>query len=269
MDRDEEAAELDAMFDDDADARVLERFYQSPEMVAQRVATLDVLRPESGERVLDVGCGPGLLVHDLALAVGRTGRVHGVDDSAAMIAAARRRATDLAQVTLAVGRAEELPVAGRSFDAVTCVQVLLYVADVERAIAETHRVLRPGGRVVIVDTDWRSIVLSTSDVALTERITAVWDAVVPSPNLPSRLGALLRTAGFDAVQVRAIPVINTSYEPGRFAHGMIGQFAEFAVERGEVDAPTATGWLDDFEQLEAAGAFFCCVNRFVFCGVRR
>lgn len=256
------------MYADPQVARDLERFYQSPEIVAQRMATLDVLQPGVGERILDVGCGPALLVRDLASAVGRTGLVAGIDDSDEMIALARTRCADRDQVRLEVAHAERLPFATGSFDAATCVQVLLYVPDVAAALAEMHRVVRPGGRVVVMETDWRGIVLSTADPALSERITAVWDAFVPSPHLPSRLGGMLRATGFDAVQVRAVPIINTSYTRGRFAHGMIQQFAELAVERDEVDAERVEAWLDDFDRIEADGAFFCCVNRFLFSAVK-
>ena len=48
---------------------------------------------------------------------------------------------------------------GACFDAVVCTQVLLYVPHVQTALEEMHRVLKPGGRIVVIETDWRGLVL--------------------------------------------------------------------------------------------------------------
>lgn len=53
---------------DEAASRKTERAYQSPEIIRQRVATLEILNLQACERVIDVGCGPGLLAHEMALA---------------------------------------------------------------------------------------------------------------------------------------------------------------------------------------------------------
>ena len=63
-----------------------------------------------------------------------------------------------------------LPVDDASVDGVLCVQVLEYVADPTVALAEMHRVIRPGGRVVVWDVDWATVSLHSLDAALTERV---------------------------------------------------------------------------------------------------
>ncbi len=82
---------------DDKAARATERSYLSPEIVRQRLRTLAVLALRAGEHVLDVGCGPGLLAHDMALQVGRSGQVAGIDKSEAMLKLARQRCAHLSQ----------------------------------------------------------------------------------------------------------------------------------------------------------------------------
>jgi arsenite methyltransferase len=204
---------------DEKAARATERGYLSPEIVRQRLRTLQVLALRAGEHVLDVGCGPGLLAHDMALQVGTSGRVAGIDKSEAMLKLARQRCAHLSQVELTQGVAESLSAEDQSFHALACTQVLLYIADVRQALNEMRRVLKPGGRIAVVETDWRSAVLNSNEQALTRKITQGWDDAVPSPNLPVQLGPLLRGEGFTAIHVEAIPVLNTSYAPDGFSVG--------------------------------------------------
>ena len=88
---------------DEKAARATERGYLSPEIVRQRLRTLQVLALRAGEHVLDVGCGPGLLAHDMALQVGTSGWVTGIDKSEAMLKLARQRCAHLSQVELTQG----------------------------------------------------------------------------------------------------------------------------------------------------------------------
>jgi SAM-dependent methyltransferase len=249
-------------------AREAERSYLTPEIVRQRTRTLETLTLQSGEHVLDVGCGPGLLTREMALEVGPEGRVSGVDKSPAMLDLAKRRCAQLTHVHLKDGVAENLPEGDQSFHAVACIQVLLYVADVQRALGEMQRVLKPGGRIAIVETDWHGAVLNSSDQALTRRIMAAWDDEVPSPNLPVRLGPLMQKNGFEAIRVEAIPLLNTTYSPENFSAGTVEWIARTAREQGIVNEGEATGWLEDLRRRGSEEAYFFCVNRFLFSAVR-
>jgi ArsR family transcriptional regulator len=96
----------------------------------------------------DLGCGTGHAAEALAPAVKR---VIAVDESAAMLAAAKRRLTKVSNIEFRRGALEALPLAASELDAAVCVLALHYVADPEAAINEMHRVTRTGGRLVIVD----------------------------------------------------------------------------------------------------------------------
>jgi SAM-dependent methyltransferase len=105
---------------------------------------LDALMPRTGERILDAGCGTGAALDALR---GRADvAVAGVDPSSTMIAAARRRLGTCADLhTVSIG---EMPFAEASFDAVLLLNVL-YFSDAEgRMVADLHRVLKPGGRLI-------------------------------------------------------------------------------------------------------------------------
>ncbi len=254
---------------DEKAARGIERSYITLEMAQQRIRTIEGLALRSGEHVLDAGCGTGLLAQELAMVVGPDGCVVGIDNSLDMLELATKRCKGLPQVQLKQGSVEELPEKEESFDAVTCVQVLLYLSEVSKALAELHRVLKRGGRIAVLETDWRGVVLNSSDEVLSRRMLAAWDDAVPSPNLPVQLGLLLRAQGFTAIRVDAIPILNTSYTPGNFSVGALEWIARHAQEQGAVSAEEAAAWLVDLSRLGEEGTFFFCVNRFLFTGVKR
>ncbi len=115
-----------------------ERFYR---------AALAALVPAAWT-VADLGCGTG----DIALELSHRARhVHAVDDSPAMLATARRRLAGRDNVTLHEGELGALPLADASCDAALLLLVLSYLGDERGALAEMARILKPGGRAIVVD----------------------------------------------------------------------------------------------------------------------
>jgi len=113
------------------------------------LSTLDL---DAGERVLDVGCGPGSNFDALAERVGPAGRVVGLDSSRGMVRAARERAARAPAPTAVLwGDATTLPTRENSFDAAYATLSLSAMPDPESAIENLHEVLRPGGRLVVLD----------------------------------------------------------------------------------------------------------------------
>ena len=102
------------------------------------------------ERVLDVGCGTGEFERMAAERFPRLAIV-GIDLTPAMVAAARMKSARCPQVNVLVAEAEELPFETEQFDVVMVVNVLHHVQDPHRAMHECLRVLRPQGRVMVVD----------------------------------------------------------------------------------------------------------------------
>ncbi len=102
-----------------------------------------------GMRMLDVATGTGLLAREALALLGPTGALIGVDPSAGMLAEWRR--TLGAQGLLLRGTAEALPVADAGFDFVALGYALRHIPDVAAAFREFHRVLRPGGRVLVLE----------------------------------------------------------------------------------------------------------------------
>src|SRR4029450_8717725 len=126
--------------------------------VVRRSAVLEALNLRTGERVLDVGCGGGFYAYEAAQCVGPTGRVCAIDISPDQITAARTRCAALGWVECQHADAVAPPYGEGEFDAVVGVQVLEYVANLDGALQALHRVLRPGGRLVILATNCSALV---------------------------------------------------------------------------------------------------------------
>jgi ubiquinone/menaquinone biosynthesis C-methylase UbiE len=116
----------------------------------QIVAILRTLDLTDRASILDAGCGPGNLVPELAR---RGCRVYALDASPNMLRLARSNATRFHNVTYHAGNIEALPFADESFDLVCSAGVIEYLERCDRAVAEFHRVLRPGGRLILPTTN--------------------------------------------------------------------------------------------------------------------
>ena len=246
------------------EAKELERSYKLADIVKQRQRTLATLALKAGEKVFDIGCGVGFLTNEMAMLVGKTGQVIGFDQNPEMISHAKQRCEGLQQAEFYEGDAAQLPAEDKTFDAVSCTQVLLYVKDVPKVLTEMRRILKPGGRLVILETDWRGVVLNSADDNLTKQIFSAWDSAVPSPNLPIHLGPLLKKHGFSKIRVEAVPILNTEYSPSNFSHGMMEWITNNAVKQGVFNETQRIDFLVDLEERGRSGCYFFCVNRFLF-----
>jgi arsenite methyltransferase len=249
---------------DEETSRKVEALYQTPEVIAQRRQVLKALDLIAGEKVLDVGCGPGLLAYEMAASVGRDGRVCGIDTSEDMVAMARKRCADKAWTEFQKADATELPYPDESFNAAVSTQVYEYVADIPAALTELYRVMRPGGRVLIMDTDYGSLVIQTKDEARMERVLSAWNEHFVHAGLPRTLSRQLRQAGFTIRQRDVIPMFNPEYQENTFAKGALTIMASFAVGRKGVSQDEASAWLAEFADLGKQGEFFFSLNRYLF-----
>jgi arsenite methyltransferase len=256
---------------DTAASHQLEAVYLTPDVVEQRHATLRALGLRAGEHVLDVGSGPGLLAAEMARAVGPAGHVTGLDVSDAMLAISQRRSGHLdgaGRLSFVKADATALPFPDATFDAATSIQVDEYVADLPSALADLHRVLRPGGRALILDTDWDSIVWHASDTGRMHRLLAAWTQRFADPHLPRSLASQLRHAGFQVDQPEVLVLLNPEYSPDTYsiANGEI--MADFAVARGRLTREEANAWMADLHQLGQNGQYFFSLNRYLFLATR-
>jgi ubiquinone/menaquinone biosynthesis C-methylase UbiE len=114
---------------------------------------LEAARVRRGDRVLDVGCGPGHFARMLAEAVRQEGSVIGIDAAPEMIEYANRKARRIPNCAFQVGTVESLPFPDGSFDVVVSTLMVHHLPEEGRAdvVREMRRVLRPGGTLLLAD----------------------------------------------------------------------------------------------------------------------
>jgi ubiquinone/menaquinone biosynthesis C-methylase UbiE len=251
----------DPMFDE-AGSRKVEALYLTPDVVAQRERVLTAMALQAGERVIDLGCGPGLLALDMLDRIGVHGTLEAIDLSGSMVALAQRRCAAWPNARFQAGDVTALPYAAASFDAAVCIQVYEYVSDIDLALRELRRVLRPGGRAVVMDTDWESCVWHSSDPQRMRDVIDAWDSHCAHPHLPRTLARQAQAAGLAVEQVAVVPLVNVAFDPQTYSAGMIGVLARHAT--GVLGEATARAWAADLKALGAGGHYFFSLNRYLF-----
>mmetsp|Transcript_4058 Transcript_4058/g.9952 ORF Transcript_4058/g.9952 Transcript_4058/m.9952 type:complete len:276 (+) Transcript_4058:62-889(+) len=246
--------------------RMLEKRYSLPDIVEQRRRFIELAKPVPGESCLDIGCGPGFLVEQLQAAVGAAGSVTGIDHSEGMVQVGRLRCPS---AKLLQAGAEELPFPECSFDLVSITQVLVYVRDPVKALSEAKRVLKPGGRLLVLDSIWSQSSWSGADVHLQRRILDAFDKHCSHPLVPMRIPELLRTVGLEfAKGPHVIPLTNVVWDDVGFAKGAAANVTKYVTEQGLIEKSDAEQWVAELEESARNGTFFFNINRYVFTGIK-
>jgi ubiquinone/menaquinone biosynthesis C-methylase UbiE len=184
---------------------------------AARVADAAGVRP--GDRVLDVGCGTGVLTVELARRVGPTGAVVGLDVNEGMLAIAARKA---APVEWRRERAELLPFETGAFDVVTSQFALMFFEDRPAALGEMLRVLKPGGRLAV----------------------AVWDTAERSPGYAALIALLERLFGREVADALRAPFVLGRVETVRALFAKAGMPAvDVQTVEGTARFPSIEAWV--------------------------
>jgi ubiquinone/menaquinone biosynthesis C-methylase UbiE len=255
------------VFDERA-AQQLEVMYRSRDVVRRRALVREALGARVGDRVLDIGCGPGFASAELLAEVGPTGAVIGVDTSEAMLAAARRRCTGLGNARFYAASATQLPLDDRSFDRALCVQVLEFVPEVSLALAELYRVMRPGGRAVVWDVDWSTLSWHSAEPARMQRMLQAWDRHLAHPALPRLLTAALHQAGFTDVQSAGYAFTTTALDPETYGGFALGVVERYLAGLPDLDRTEVKAWADEQRALDTSGQYYYAVLQVCFTATR-
>ncbi len=221
------------------------------------------MQVQPGHRVLDVGCGPATDTVALGQIVGSSGKVFGVDSDAAMVAEADRRARDSgvgAWVEHRLGEASALPWEANAFDGCRSERLFVHLLKPEDALAEMVRVTKPGGRVVVLDTDWGSFSTDTEEPDIERRLARVFaERCLHNGYSGRQLHRWFKRRNLEDVTIEILPTLLTSYALAR--HIFKHDWSETeALAAGSVTEQELKRWRISLERAEAKGEFFGSVN---------
>lgn len=247
-------------------ARFLEAANRNHAIIAAKPIIIDGLRLHGAERVLDVGCGMGADVFDLAARVGKAGHVTGIDMSASLIEAARRRAEGHnLPVAFEVGDVQALQFEDAAFDAVRSERLLMHVPDADRAVAEMARVLRPGGRMAVFDMDWETQFCDSPHRETTRKITQSFCDGMKNGWIGRSLPRLFRRHRMVDVAV-TYHTITVDFE---FLPLLLGGHLTQAVANGTLSSDEASLWWTDLARASRDGSFLYGFTAFSVIGTKQ
>ena len=243
-----------------------ERVDRYEQMFVWREGYEELLLPlnlQSGSRVLDFGCGPGFVSLGMANIVGSAGHVYGVDLNNQFVSAASKRAVDIPQVSFHLVENGNIPLASNTVDRVLCKNVLEYVPSVSSTLIEFRRVLEPGGRVFVIDSDWRFIVVEPWGAERTTRFFNAASVAFRTPEIGRGLRSSLLDAGFESVEVQ----IQAGVDITGGSLSVLRNMASYASKFNAMRPEETSELIVEAEQAVKAGTYLFTLPQFLVSGI--
>jgi ubiquinone/menaquinone biosynthesis C-methylase UbiE len=257
--------EVDRTGDPDFFIRFLDQGNANPYIQKSKPIILDGLHLREGLFVLDVGCGTGADVVDIARRIGSSGAVTGVDISEAMVAEAQRRTAGSGlSVAFEVGNAMELRFDDGVFDGCRTERMLMHVPEPSRALSEMVRVTKTGGRISIFDFDWDTFVIDSPHRETTRRIVSSFCDSMRS----GWIGRQLRRMFLERGMIEVAVVAQQIFIGFEFLGLLIGGHLTRAQRAGALDSTDVKKWWDDLHDSDAAGRFLAGFTAFIVSGTK-
>lgn len=255
-------------FDEDV-ASHLNRIFQTETLRKLRREYFRLFGVQSGERVLDVGCGTGANAIALAEFLQGHCRITGIDSSEPMLAIGRHQLEsspykDLIQYEC--GNAHHLPFEDSIFDSAMMIQVLEYSPDPIGLLLETGRVLKAGGKLFVADTDWDTIVWNSSLKERTRRIALLWSDHEADGWQGRRIREYMLRAGFDQIHGDLFHISETSFDEDSYSLQVTRLITDYLIRSGKMPVAEVEEWVEDLHAKDKAGHSYFSLNRYAYVG---
>ncbi|GAB4561922.1 MAG: class I SAM-dependent methyltransferase [Anaerolineae bacterium] len=249
-------------------ARFLQERSARPDQQAVNQALRHVMDVRPGERWLEIGCGPGILCQLIAEDVGPAGRVVGVDlsaEAARMAREANRQRDEAVNFVAAAG--ERLPLCDALFDGVLIARTLLHASDPDGVVREAMRVLRRGGRAVLMDWDFDTVVVDHTARDLTRKIIH-WRTDHRGGNNWSGRQLYRRLVDAGARDISVTGYVSVVTEEHTSLYASLLRAAEGARDAGVISDAECARWIAEIEERVRESRFMASIAYFIASGQR-
>jgi ubiquinone/menaquinone biosynthesis C-methylase UbiE len=230
-----------------------------------KLESYNLLNLKESEKILDIGCGTGFDAIRMAKLKAGGGKVYGLDLDPKFIAIAEeaKEKSQIDNVEFFVGKAEELPFKDNELDAVRVERVFQHLAEPGKVWDEIKRVLKPGGILVVVETDWKGLsfyspAFEVSDSLVNFLVHKRLNNGMASRNLISEMVDY----GFQETTLEVVPIQIPNYALADMFI-KIGGLAMLAIENQVVSQKQFEEWKSSFETVEKSKTPIGLLNMFV------
>jgi ubiquinone/menaquinone biosynthesis C-methylase UbiE len=250
-------------------AAFLEERSRLPDVQEVNQKLCQAVAAKPGERLLEVGSGSGVLCRMLAPQLQQAGCIVGVDISPEMTAEARKYALSAgihAGIAFETGAAEALPYSDASFDGAIAVRLLLHVSDPDLVIREMARVVKPGGKILVMDWDFDTVTVDHPDREQTRRLLH-WRSDQHGGNNWSgrQLWRRMQVAGLRNLSVH--PWVTVTHSEADGLTQSLWRAAQVACEGGAISPDEQEAWVNELKGCIQAGTFFASIVYFIVMGI--
>ena len=251
-------------------AKFLEERAQFPDQIQVNQFLVETLAPAPGEKLLEAGSGSGVLCRLVAPAVIPGGHITGLEISPNLAEVAQQYAEDTGlgdHISFEAGNAEAMPFDSESFDGAFAARLLMHSEHPDAITQEMARVVRPGGKVVLMDWDVETTVIDHSDKQLTRRILN-WRTDNKDRNNWSGRQLWNRAVSAGLQNLEVFPRVSITFDDNSSLGQTLWRAAKDACDKRAITQGEYDSWVGELQERLVMGTFFASIVYYIVRGNR-
>jgi len=233
-----------------------------------KLHTFDIMEISDGQKILDMGCGTGDDALAISKMVGKSGKIVGIDVNSEAIQTAQGKVSpENSNIEFICQSGEELKFKDNYFDSCRSDRVFQHLKNNSRALSEMVRVTKPGGKIVIMDPDWGTSMINSSNKKVTRTILNTLTDSMQNGWMGRNLFTLFKKQNLK--NVAAEPIVFNSYDfkTAKYLF-MLDNMIEKATTNNEITEGEAKEWLQELEEKDKQGLFYAGMVGFIVTGTK-